>query len=175
MTALQSKRAGKQYIRTQMDALLISSLLLSCFATLSFAQKPTTPATITSDELELRNNGALTIFTGHVVLTQDPYQVQADRMVRTRSTGIADAMGHVEGTWVSPKGEKVKVLGDTARFDPALETLEVWGPGRVHVSLEGEKGSALFHGDRGWVFTHQPGRAKLIGQVTGHVVPDGAL
>ena len=132
-------------------------------------------ATIASDELELRNNGEVTIFKGHVVLKQDPYQVSSDRMVRTKATGIVDATGHVKGTWVSPQGEKVQVTGDTARYDPASDTLEIWGPGRVQVQLDGEKGKAHFFGDRGWVFTRQPGRAKLIGHVTGHLIPAGAL
>src|SRR5439155_10293555 len=63
-------------------------------------------ATIASDELELRNNGEVTIFKGHVILKQDPYQVSSDRMVRTKATGIVEAAGHVKGTWISPKGEK---------------------------------------------------------------------
>jgi lipopolysaccharide transport protein LptA len=131
-------------------------------------------ATITSDELELQNNGELTIFTGHVILTQDPYEVHSDRMVRTKATGIVTADGHVIGTWISPKKEKVRVKGDQARYDPVAQTVEIWGKSRVHVQLDGEKGKGTFHGDRGWIFTQQPGRAKLIGQVTGHVIPAGS-
>jgi lipopolysaccharide transport protein LptA len=128
-------------------------------------------ATITSDELELRNNGEVTIFTGHVILTQAPYQVKSDHMVRTKATGIVDANGHVVSTWISPKKETVKVMGDVARYRPDTQTVEIWGKGRVHVQLDGEKGKGTFHGDRGWVFTQEPGKAKLIGQVTGHVIP----
>ena len=60
--------------------------------------KAKTPATITSDDLELRDNGAVTIFTGHVVLKQDPYLIHADRMERTK------------GIWTAPdfiKGERL--------------------------------------------------------------------
>jgi lipopolysaccharide transport protein LptA len=128
-------------------------------------------ATITSDELELQNNGEKAIFTGHVVLTQVPYQVHADQMIRTKATSIVDAAGHVIGTWISPKNEKVRVEGEQARYDPTTETVEVWGKHQVAVQLDGEKGNALFHGDRGWIYTHVPGRAKLSGQVTGHVIP----
>jgi lipopolysaccharide transport protein LptA len=130
-------------------------------------------ATISSDELEMQNNGERTIFSGHVVLTQVPYQVRADQMIRTKATGIVDAAGRVVGTWVSPKGENVRVEGEKARYNPSTETVEVWGDHQVGVRLDGEKGNALFHGDRGWVYTHLPGRAKLSGQVTGHVIPSG--
>jgi lipopolysaccharide export system protein LptA len=142
-------------------------LLLSCFARKLFAEE----ATITSDELELQNNGEITIFRRHVILTQVPYQVHADRMVRTKATGIVDAYGHVVGDWVSEKNEKIHVTGDVARYKPDDQTVEVWGKSRVHVTLDGEKGKGTFHGDRGWVFTQQPGKAKLIGHVTGHVIP----
>lgn len=130
-----------------------------------------TEATITSDELELQNNGEVTIFRGHVVLKQDPYEIRADHMVRTKATGLVNADGHVMGTWVSAKGEKVQVQGDEALYKPAVETVEIWGKGRVHVQLDGEKGKGTFHGDRGRVFTQQPGKARLTGQVTGHLIP----
>src|SRR6266700_1967397 len=81
--------------------------------TLSFGAE----ATITSDELELQNNGEVTIFRGHVVLEQNPYQVRADKMVRTRATSIVDADGHVIGSWVSAKGEKIRVEGEKASYD----------------------------------------------------------
>ncbi len=135
---------------------------------------PKGEATITSDELELQNNGEITIFTGHVVLKQDDYLIQADRMVRTKATGIVDADGHVVGTWISPKKEKIVVNGDHARYQPASTVVEIWGPRRVDVHLDGEKGKATFHGDRGWILTQQPGKARLVGQVTGHVIPVGA-
>src|SRR5204863_1642248 len=81
-------------------------------------------ATISSDELELQNNGEVTIFRGHVVLKQDPYEVRADRMVRTKATEIVDAEGHVVGTWISAKGEKVRVEGEAARYEPSVHTVE---------------------------------------------------
>jgi len=157
------------------NTLRLSFLVLTGFLSVSHAAKPSSEATITSDELELQNNGEVTIFIGHVVLTQNPYQVRADRMVRTKATGIVDATGHVVGTWVSPKNEKVKVTGDQARFQPTAKTIDIWGKGRVHVQLDGDKGQSTFHGDQGWVSTDQPGKAKLFGQVTGHVIPAGSL
>ena len=129
------------------------------------------PATISSDELELKNNGETTIFLGHVILKQENYEIHANRMIRTKSTGIVDAKGHVIATWISAKKEKIQVFGDEARYQPALNTVDVWGPHRVDVQLDGEKGKALFHGDKGWVSTLQPGKATLTGQVTGHITP----
>jgi lipopolysaccharide transport protein LptA len=128
-------------------------------------------ATITSDELELQNNGEVTIFRGHVVLKQDPYEVRADRMVRTKATEVVDANGHAVGTWISAKGEKVRVEGEQARYQPSAHTVEVWGAQQVTVFVEGEKGKSTFHGDRGWMYTLAPGKAKLSGHVTGHVIP----
>ncbi len=132
-------------------------------------------ATITSDELELQNNSAVAIFRGHVVLTQDAYQVHADRMVRTKATSLVNATGHVVGTWISAKGEKLRVEGEEARYQPQTEIVEIWGKRQVAVQLDGEKGKATFHGDRGWVYTLSPGLAKLSGHVIGHVVPAGPL
>jgi hypothetical protein len=43
------------------------------------------------------------------------------------------------------------------------------------VFVDGEKGQSTFHGDRGWMYTLTPGKAKLSGQVTGHLIPAGAL
>src|SRR5579864_7779438 len=68
-------------------------------------------ATITSDQLELLDNGARSVFTGHVVLKQDPYLLLADRMIQTKATGIVDAYGHIQGTWITDKGEKVLAEG----------------------------------------------------------------
>ncbi len=128
-------------------------------------------ATITSDELELRDNGELTIFSGHVVLKQEPYKITADRMVRPKATEIVDASGRVTGNWLSAKHEKVRVASDYARYNPTAETIDLWGSSRVKVQLEGPNGKASFVGDQGWASTHQPGKARLSGHVTGHVIP----
>lgn len=90
-----------------------------------------TEATITSDWLELRDNGAQAIFTGQVVLIQAPYRLEADRMIRTKATGIVLADGHVRGTWIADAGEKVVATGRHARYDPGQETSELWGDPRV--------------------------------------------
>jgi len=131
-------------------------------------------ATITSDELEIQNNGERTIFRGHVVLVQTPYEVHSDQMVRVKETGVVNADGHVVGSWVSPKSEHVRIDGEQAVYDPATQTVQIWGKQQVAVELNGEKGHALFHGNRGWAFTQTPGKARLTGQVTGHVVPAAA-
>ena len=172
MNGIQSKRAKKQQIKKQRAVFLLLGLLLSCFAALiSYASD----ATITSDELELQDNSAVAIFSGHVVLTQEAYQVRADRMVRTKATGIVNASGHVVGTWISAKGEKMRVDGEEASYQPSTKIVEIWGKNQVAVQLDGEKGHATFHGDRGWVYTLTPGIAKLSGRVSGHVIPAGSI
>ena len=65
---------------------------------------PAAEATITSDELEMLDNGARSIFRGHVELKQDPYLLLSDRMERIKETGVVVAKGHVHGSWAGPKG-----------------------------------------------------------------------
>lgn len=83
-------------------------------------------ATISSDEVEVVNNGVQTIFTGHVVLTRKPYMLLADRMTRLKETGVVDAEGHVTGTWLQPSGEKLEASGSKAKYDPVAQTTELW-------------------------------------------------
>jgi len=107
-------------------------LLLSCLSNAFWvraAMPPTTASetTITSDELEILDNGAQTVFTGHVVLTQDPYQLFADRMTQIKATGIVEAKGHIRGTWKGDKGERSVATGANARYTPAEKVTELWG------------------------------------------------
>jgi lipopolysaccharide export system protein LptA len=116
-----------------MGAALIGALtgLASGARALESAPPVKPEATITSDEMEVVNNGARTIFRGHVVLKEVPYELHADRMERTRATGVVQAWGHIVGTWVKPEGEKGMAEGDRARYDPADETTEWWDHARL--------------------------------------------
>ena len=61
-------------------------------------------------------------------LTQVPYLLHADEMTRTKATGIVThAYGHIDGTWISDKGEKVKAYGDEGYYEPAIPKTELWG------------------------------------------------
>ena len=91
------------------------------------AAKSPAEATITSDELEIRNNGEATFFRGHVILKEEPYLLHSDQMVREKATGIVTANGHLDGTWLSEKGEKVKAYGEEGRYDPQVPQTELWG------------------------------------------------
>jgi len=84
-------------------------------------------AEITSQLLQLDKGGALTRFFGDVRLTQKTQWLEADRMTRSRLTGIAEAEGNVRGTWFSQKGEKIYVTGVRARYSPLAQTTELWG------------------------------------------------
>lgn len=130
-----------------------------------------TPATITSDELELQNNGEVTIFRGHVILKQEAYEIRAHQMKRLKNTGNVEASGQVVGTWISAKQDKVRVESDEALYRPASDTVDLWGRKPVEVHLFGQKDQAHFQGERGWISTKTPGKARLTGQVTGHVNP----
>jgi lipopolysaccharide export system protein LptA len=92
---------------------------------------PTSEATIRSDELELQDNGAFTVFMGNVVLRQDPYLLKADRMVRSKATQIVDVKGRVKGTWNADTGEKFVAVGDFGRYSPTTEITELWGRSKV--------------------------------------------
>jgi len=131
-------------------------------------------ATISSDELELQDNAEVSIFKGHVILKQDAYEIHADRMVRTKKTGIVHAVGHVVGRWISEKGEKVRIEGDSAVYQPVHKTVDVDAKPQVSVFIESVQGNSTFHGDRGWADVAAPGKARLMGHVTGHVIPAGA-
>ena len=112
-------------------ALLILPLLIIPVAVLSAdspaASKPSPEATITSDELEIRNNGEETFFRGHVILKEDPYLLHADQMVRAKLTGIVTAHGRLDGTWLSEKGEKVKAYGEDGQYEAQIPKTELWG------------------------------------------------
>lgn len=93
--------------------------------------KPRGEAVITSDQLEIEDNGARTVFTGHVVLRDPPYVLRADQMVQMKKTGIVDAQGHVEGTWISDTGEKLVGIGRNGQYRPDERTTELWGDARL--------------------------------------------
>jgi lipopolysaccharide export system protein LptA len=132
-------------------------------------------ATISSDQLEIQDGGRKSVFTGHVVLRQEPHVLFADRMVRTQPSGLVTAQGHLEARWLPPSGEKAKVLSELGRYDPLSQVIEVWGPPHVEVRLaDKQRGTATFYGDRGWVFLDKK-KARLEGHVRGHVIPGKQL
>ncbi len=88
-------------------------------------------ATITSDALEMHDSGAKTFFMGHVVLTDPPYVLQADRMIQTRSTGVVDAKGHIVATWLSLAGERTVAEGTDAQYRPKEKVVELWGGPKI--------------------------------------------
>lgn len=109
---------------------MVSLLILSAsvlWADAPSTSKPTAEATITSDELEIRNNGEQTFFRGHVILTEEPYLLHADQMVRAKLTGIVTAHGHLDGTWLSEKGEKVKAFGEDGQYESQIPKTDLWG------------------------------------------------
>jgi len=107
--------------------------LLLCLFLISHARAADSaaPATITSDELEIRDNGALTFFRGHVVLKEDPYLLHSDEMIRTKATGVVEAHGHLDGTWLSDKGEKIKAYGKKGRYTPMPQVTDLWDEARL--------------------------------------------
>src|ERR1035438_9078044 len=102
------------------------SLLLLCIGWVLWVRSPAAAetaasaapeeATITSDEFEAVDNGAQSIFTGHVVLTRSPYVLHADRMVRAKATEVVEANGHIQAVWIRPTGEKIIAVGGRARY-----------------------------------------------------------
>jgi lipopolysaccharide export system protein LptA len=108
----------------------LTACLLSSRA--GFADVPAgSEATISSDEMELLNNGAMTIFSGHVVLERPPYVLKADRMTREKTSGVVQSQGHIVGTWTQENGQKTVAEGSRASYVPGTETTELWGNPRV--------------------------------------------
>jgi len=101
--------------------------LVSGFVNVWAASTASSEATITSDELEIRAGGEQTFFRGHVVLNDAPYLLKADRMQRTRDTGTVSVMGHLDGTWLSDKGETIKAYGDEGLYKTTPPVTELWG------------------------------------------------
>jgi hypothetical protein len=197
---------------------------------------------ITSELMQIEKGGETTLFKGNVLLKQLSHWIEADRMTRTKLTGVANARGHVKGTWTSDKGEKIIGLGDAARYSPLTQTTELWGdhraasltrwetvkdtapvvihalhftayqkenrlfadrnvvitqiprfeghssqavydrtsekldmygPSRVQVHIEDGKGRGDFIGDRASM-TMNPRHVRMMGNVTGHVIPSEA-
>lgn len=127
-------------------------------------------ATVTSDQLEIHDNGQQSIFTGHVVLTQDPYVIRADRMVQRQADKLVTADGHIQARWESPKGEKAIVTAAHGRYDQKAGIVQLWGPSRVTVEIADAQGTGTFIGDRGWM-SLDPKKARLQGDVRGHIIP----
>jgi lipopolysaccharide export system protein LptA len=82
--------------------------------------------TIVSDALHLKKGGQETLFKGNALLKQLEQWIKADEITRYRLTGIAEAHGHVRGTWFSPQGEKIIGTGDQARYVPLTQTTDLW-------------------------------------------------
>jgi len=90
------------------------------------AESPNKEAEITSDRLQLQKGGVETLFQGNVFLKQLAQWIKADKMTRSRVTGVAEAYGHVRGTWFTENKEKIIGLGDRARYIPLSQTTELW-------------------------------------------------
>ncbi len=114
--------------------MVLGFLGISSATTLGEVGAPVPPppdATITSDALEMIDNGAKTFFKGHVVLKQEPYRLLADRMVQTKATQVVQAFGHIRGTWTAATGEKMLAVGDHATYSPAQQLTDLWGHAKV--------------------------------------------
>jgi lipopolysaccharide export system protein LptA len=88
-------------------------------------------ATISSDLLELQNNGAKSVFRGHVVLESETYTLKARQMTQTKKTGIVQASGRVDAVWHGDKGEHYHGVGDHAIYNPKTKVADLWGHSQV--------------------------------------------
>jgi lipopolysaccharide export system protein LptA len=158
-------------------ALIVLSVAL--FVTPAGFTKPTSPvqktdndATLSSDEMELINQGSKAVFTGHVILEKPGYELRANRMTRTEKTGLVEAEGKIHGIWNNPDGGKLEAFGDHGRYDPQTDIAELWtNPSKqVAVNWKDAKGSAHFLSDRAILYVSSRS-VRLADRVTGHVVP----
>ena len=121
---------------------LIAPMLGLLLGVVRTCAAPTSEATITSDEMEMRESGEKTFFRRHVVLKDDPYALLADEMMQIKATGNVSAQGHLEGTWRSDKGEKVKAYGDEGLYTPTPPKTELWGKRPRLIRWETERDTA---------------------------------
>jgi len=126
--------------------------------------------TLTSDELEIQDNGAKTLFTGNVVLRRQGQTLFADRMIRFGDKGPVEATGRVRGVGIGEQGERIEIAGKKARYEPAQERIFIWGNPRVRIRVTDKQGKSEFESDEAWVDLDTR-QAKLIRRVKGRIVP----
>ena len=103
-------------------------------------------------------------FRGHVVLTEEPYILHSDNMRRTKTTGIVDADGHINGTWHSDKGEKDKSLREKRALQSRASSDGLMGKSQAH-----PLGNLAGHGTRsgdGRPFYRVSSRTRILRQRT---------
>jgi lipopolysaccharide transport protein LptA len=153
--------------------IVILMIALGSFASAAMPPAPEDQeATISSDQMEILQNGQRTVFIGHVVLEKTTSKLTANRMTRF-SDGHVEADGRIVTTWVNPdQSGSVEARGAYARYDPASESAQLWNKPnkKISVKWQDKQGSGFFEGDRG-VLEFSPKRARLVGQVTGHIIP----
>ncbi len=139
------------------------------------ASSPGAPVTLDSDTLEIVDNGARSIFSGHVVLKQDDSVVYADRMVRSGQDGPVVATGRVRGiSRGEKKDQQVEILGTKARYEPVLKQVFVWGSPRVTVHVKDDQGRADFESDEAQANLADK-EARLTRRVRGRITPKQAM
>ena len=150
--------------------LALTSVVLQCDATTAPLSKD--DATLTSDEMDLIDNGHQSVFIGHVLLQKTAYELKADRMTRAQATGLVEASGHIKGTWHNPAGGTLIAEGDKAKYDPATQTAQLWtNPGKqVSMTWTDNHGSGHFLSDRALLYM-DPKHVQLVDHVTGHIIP----
>ena len=158
-----------------MRTFILSWIVGGCLAAGAVAAAPaspaSTPVTLSSDSLEIQDNGARSVFAGHVVLKQADSVMYADRMTRVGEKGPVEATGRVvRGFSKGEKGETIEVLGTRARYEPESRKVFVWGKPRVTTRFTDEKGRGDFESDRAQasLAAHE---AQLIGRVRGRITP----
>lgn len=155
-----------------------TGVFLGCLcgvSTGSFALPPAPiahEATITSDQMELVDHGAKTIFEGNVHLQKELYELKADQMTREREGGMIYVKGRITGIWRSPEKGHVQVKGDQGSYNPTTEIAELWTETskKVVVDWQDKQGKARFYSERA-EFNGVTGKVRLLNRVTGRVSP----
>jgi lipopolysaccharide export system protein LptA len=95
-----------------------------------------------------------------------PVVLNALHFTAKQKENIMEAHGQV----VVRQMPRFEAHSDEARYDRNLGTLEMWGQKQVATHLNDGKGSGDFLSDRAWMKL-EPRRARLTGNVKGHVIP----
>lgn len=126
--------------------------------------------TLTSNELEIQDNGAKSLFIGNVVLKREKQTLYADRMIRYGNDGPVEATGRVRGVGIGENGENIQVFGKKARYEPTEEKIFIWGKPRVRVLVDDKQGKADFESDEAWLALDTK-EARLQKRVKGRITP----
>jgi lipopolysaccharide transport protein LptA len=123
--------------------------------------------TITGDSMELRDKGAVTVFSGGVKLLRDSSMLLGDTMVYHKKTGAAEITGNVMLRFRSESGDTVMAKADNGTYSEQERVGRLWGHPQIVRTSNDEAGQVNVYA-REVDFNEATGNMKASGDV--HIV-----